>query len=60
MTNLEVYYDQQLVPIESIVEESIGVKRQLIQLIAKVIPCFEHYIYTIYGISQKCYGGIIE
>ena len=57
MTNLEVYYNRQLVPVGSIVEESVGVEHQLIQLIVKVISYFEYYICTSYGISLQFHRG---
>ena len=51
MTDLEAYYDRQLAPVGSIVEELVRVERQIIQLIAKVIPHFEYNICTSYRIS---------
>jgi len=55
--NLEACYDQQLAQIGSIVQESMGVERNIIKLIAKVIPDFQHYIYTTYRVSEKYYRG---
>ena len=46
MTDLEAYYDQQLAQIGSIVQESMGVERNIIKLIAKIIPDFQYYICT--------------
>jgi len=58
MTNLEACYDRQLPLIRSIVQESVGVERQIIQLISKVIPRFEHYTCTSYRISSQYYWGV--
>ena len=57
MTDLIACYDRQLAVIGSIVEESIGIKRKLIQLIAKVLPIMEHYICISFGASKEFYRG---
>ena len=55
ITNLSTCYDRQLANIESLVLELVGVNRQIIVLIAKVLPSFKHYIYTSYGICKSNY-----
>ena len=57
MTDLKACYDRQLANIGSIVQESVGVERKLMQLIAKVIPVFEYYVYVRFGVSKQFYGG---
>ena len=44
ITDLEAYYDRQLSNICRIVEESLGISRQGIKLIAKVLPVLKYYI----------------
>ena len=51
MTNLKACYDRQLSEIQSIVKESIGIERKLMQLIAKVLPIMEHHICTSFRAS---------
>ena len=58
MTDLKVYYNQQLPKIISIVEELIGIERKPIQLIAKVLPIIENYICMNFGASSEFYRGI--
>ena len=57
LTDLQSCYDRQLVNIGSIIEESIGVNRNGMQLFSKIIPRWKHYIYTSFGISNMYYGG---
>ena len=57
MTDLKSCYDYQLSQMGSIIEESIGVKRKLIKLIAKLLLVMKHHIYTVYGASKKYYSG---
>ena len=57
MTDLEVYYNQKLALIGSIIQESVSIERNTIKLILKIIPNFEHYICTSYSISTKYYRG---
>ena len=58
--DLEAYYDWLLPNIGSIVQESIGAERNIMQLLTKVILQFEHHIYTSYRISTAYYGGLVE
>ena len=51
ITNLKICYYRQLANLESIVEEVVGVKRKIVQLITKVILIFEHHICTSFRIS---------
>ena len=38
-------------------EESVGVNRQLVNLIGKVIPKCKHYVSTAHGVSNNYHGG---
>ena len=58
LTNLKSCYDRQLANVGSIVEESIGRNRKAIMLFTKIMPIFNHYICTGFGISKESYGGI--
>ena len=58
MIDLIACYDRQLAEIGSIVEESIGIERKPIQLIAKVLPIIEHHICTSFGASEEFYRGV--
>ena len=58
MIDLTACYDRQLAKIGSIVEESIGIKRKPIQLIAKVLLIMEYHIYIIFGTSKEFYRGV--
>ena len=57
LTDLQSCYDRQLANIGGIVEELVGRDRRAIKLITKVIPNWEHYLSTAFGISKKYYGG---
>ena len=57
LTDLQSCYDRQLVNIGGMVEESAGRSRKVIQLITKVIPNWQHFISTNFGISSEYYGG---
>ena len=57
MTDLKSCYNRQLSQMESIIEESIGIKRKPIKLIAKLLPVMKHHICTAYGASEKYYSG---
>ena len=56
ITDLESYYNQQLGNIASMVEESVGVDRSRVKLIAKVLPVLNHHVCTGFGISKQYYG----
>jgi len=56
-TDLQSCYDRQLSKIGSIVEEAAGRNRKAMYLFTKIMPNFEHYINTGYGISTISYGG---
>ena len=57
---LEVYYDRKLSNISVIVQELIGVNREAITLITKLLPMFEHHVGTTHRISEECYGEKYE
>ena len=46
--------------IDSILQESIGIEREVIVLISRILLIFQRYIYTSYGISKCFYRGIKE
>ena len=48
----------QLVPFRSIVQESVGMGRNIIKLILKIIPNFEYHICISFGVSTKYYRGL--
>ena len=52
ITNLEAYYDRQLSNIYGMVEESIGIDREGVKLISKVLPVLKHFVCTGFGISK--------
>ena len=58
LTNLKSCYNRQLANVGSIVEESVERNRKAIMLFTKIIPVFNHYICTGFGISEESYGGI--
>jgi len=58
LTDLKSCYDRQLANIGAVIEESIGVNRNGLQLITKIIPRWKHHICTAFGISESYYGGI--
>ena len=58
--DLEAYYDRQLLNIEEIVEEAVGIDRKAIKLIIKVLPRIEHYVHTKFGISSMSYSSELE
>jgi len=57
MIDLKLCYDQQLVKIGLIVQESIGVQRLPIKLFSTLLPVIEYHICTSYGVSKEFYGG---
>jgi len=57
LTDLKACYDRQLAEVGGILEESVGRDRDALKLISKVIPNWNHYVSTAYGISEKCYRG---
>ena len=57
---LEAFYDRQLPKIWGIVEESIGVNREEIKLVTRVLPQCMYFLGIAHGVSQDCYWGINE
>ena len=55
LTDLKSYYNRQLANIGGIVEESIERNRKAILLFTKIMPIFNHYVCTGYGISKQYY-----
>jgi len=45
-----------LANIENLVLESVEIDRKVLILITKVLPYFQHHIYTGFGISKDSYG----
>ena len=60
ITDLESYYDRQLVNLISIILESISIDRKAIKLIMKVIPAMTHCIWMGYRISINAYRSKSE
>ena len=58
LTDLKACYNRQLVSIESIVLELIRADRKALIVFAKVLPAFQHFICTGYGINKDSYGSI--
>ena len=57
LTDLQSCYDRQLANVRSIVEESAGRNREAMILFTKIMPIFNHYMCTGFGISNAPYGG---
>ena len=57
LTDVQACYNWQLAEVSGILEESVGRDRKVLKLIAKVIPNWNHYISTSFGISNTYYGG---
>ena len=57
LTDLQSCYDRQLANIGGILEESVGRDRRAMKLITKVIPNQQHYLSTVFGISESYYRG---
>jgi len=57
LTDLKSCYDRQLMNIGGLIEESMGRNRDIIKILTNLIPRWQHYVSTAYGISEKCYGG---
>ena len=57
MSELEACYDRKLPNIGGIVEESIGVNREAIKLITKVLPRWKNFIASTHGVSKESYDG---
>ena len=58
ITDLEAYYDRQLPNLISIIEELIGIDRNTIKLITKVLPIMKHSVCTSFGVSKESYMSI--
>ena len=57
LTDLKSCCNRQLLNIESIVEESIRRNWNAINLFTKIIPVFQHYMWTGFGMSERAYEG---
>ena len=57
ITDLTACYNRQLPNHKSLVLKLVGVDKNMSVLIAKVLPIFQHYIYTGFGISKGSYGS---
>ena len=56
-TDLQSCYDQQLVNVGSVVEESVGLNRSAMKLFTKLMPNFERHASTGHGVSNTYYRG---
>ena len=54
---LEVCHDRQLPEGRRLVKDSLGTNRKVVKLVAKVLPRFEYYVWTVNGVSKEKYGG---
>ena len=57
---LKACYDRQLPNIGYMMQEAVGVERNLAQTFEKVLPMINHYVCTNFGISNKTYGSKYE
>ena len=57
LIDLKSCYDWQLVNISALIEELIGVNKNRMQLMTKIILRLKHYISTAFRISEEYYGG---
>ena len=57
LTNLQSYYNRQLVNIGSIIKESVGKNKKAMKLFIKTMPVWYYYICTGYCISNVYYRG---
>ena len=55
MTDLQACYDRQLVQIELIVWELVGVERKQIKLLTKILLIIEYYMCESFKVSKKYY-----
>ena len=60
MIDLKLCYNQQLVEIDSIVQELVRVERLSVKLFTKLLPIMEHYICTSHRTSKEFYSGVNE
>ena len=60
VSDLEACCDRQLPNIGGIVEESISANREVIKLITKVLPRYNHFIGTKHGVSKDSYSRMNE
>ena len=60
MTDLAAYYDRQLLNIESMIVELVGVDRAFMKLVAKILLSIEHHICIGYRVSRESYGNAKE
>ena len=57
LTDLKSCYDRQLANVGALIEESIGVNKNAMQLMTKTIPRWKHHMSTAFGISEEYCGG---
>jgi len=60
ISDLKACYDRQLPNIGSMVQESVGVRRDFAVLLQKVLPIMKHYVATDFGISPISYGNKLD
>jgi len=59
-SDLESCYDRQIPALGGMVEESLGVNREVIKVICNTVSKFKHFTCTGYSISNEYYGGDFE
>ena len=60
MIDLQACYNRQLVQIESIVQELVGVEGKLMKILTKILAITEYYISTSFRASNKYYSRYRE
>ena len=60
LLDLESCYNRQIPILGGMVEESLGVNRQVIKLTCNIVSKFKHFTCTGHGISEEHYGGDLE
>ena len=58
LLDLEVYYDRQLHNVGHIVQEVVGVERELAKLFAGILPDINYHICASFRISKDSYGSL--
>ena len=56
MIDLKSCYNRQLLQIRSIIEESVGIERKLIKLIANLLLVMKYHVCTVYSVSESYYS----
>ena len=52
ISNFKACYDRELFNLECIVQEAVGVKREVMKIIQQVILIIQHHFFIDFGISK--------